>query len=289
MSNLEGIHGRRVLVTGANSGIGFITALELARSGGDVIMVCRDETRGHAALEMIRKHVPGAQIQLMLCDLSEQSSIREFSRHFYSNFGHLDVLVNNAGAYLAEFGVTTDGLERTFALNHMGYFLMTQALLQALRRGTDPRIINVSSEGHRLGRLDFDDLQWTRRRYRPVRAYCDSKLMNILFTRHLARRLQQENITVNALHPGTIRSGFAVSQPGAFGALVRLGHLFLSSPEKGARTSLFLASDPSVAETSGQYFVRCRVARPSGAARNEAHAERLWALSSALVRHPFDQ
>jgi len=195
-------------------------------------------------------------------------------------------LVNNAGAYFAEHTLTADDLELTFALNHMGYFLAARGLLPCLRRSESARIVNVSSMGHKMGSIDFDDLQYTTRKYKAMGAYCASKLLNILFTKALARRLEPEGITVNTLHPGAIRSGFAVKETDFFGALVRFGSVFLKSPERGAQTSIYLASDPAVAEITGEYFVNRKPRKPSKAARSQEDSERLWEISESLVKHP---
>ena len=282
---VKSMEGRRVAVTGANSGIGLATARGLAQRGAEVVLVCRDKARGGAAIEDIQSSAPDAKLHLMLCDLSDQAQIQWFCRRFRDTFDRLDVLINNAGCYFAERDVTPDGLERTFALNHMGYFLAARGLLPSLERSQSARIVNVSSMGHKLGAVDFDDLQYAQRRYKAMGAYCASKLFNIHFTTALARRLSEQGITVNALHPGAIRSGFAVKEKDFFGALVRFGGIFLTSPERGARTSIYLASDDAVCEVTGQYFINCKPRKPSKAARREADSERLWSVSESLITH----
>jgi NAD(P)-dependent dehydrogenase (short-subunit alcohol dehydrogenase family) len=277
------LNGKRVVVTGANSGIGRSTARELAAAGAEVILVCRSPERGGEALEAIREQTQSTQLRLMLCDISSREDVRRFGVEFRSQYDCLDVLVNNAGAYFAEKRISVDGLELTFALNHMGYFLMVRELLGCLKASPAGRIVNVSSEGHRMGKLDWEDVHWERRKYAPMRAYCDSKLMNILYTRELSRRLEETSITVNCLHPGVIRSGFAVNEKGSFAFLARLSGPFMSSPEVGARTSVYLAGSPSVADRSGGYFIRCKTRNPSRAARSDADAARLWELSEALI------
>jgi NAD(P)-dependent dehydrogenase (short-subunit alcohol dehydrogenase family) len=196
--------------------------------------------------------------------------------------GRLHVLVNNAGAIFGERELTVDGYERTFALNHLAYFLMTVDLLEVLRRSAPARVVNVSSEAHRMGRIDFADLH-LERGYSQFGAYARSKLANVLFTRELARRLQGSGVTANSLHPGTIGSGFGRSGSAFFRTLVALGRPFLARPETGARTPVYLASSPDVEGVNGEYFVRERARRPSAAALDDAAAARLWAESERLV------
>lgn len=233
----------------------------------------------------IQAETGSERLSLMLCDLSSQADIRRFCEEFRERHETLDVLLNNAGAYFSDRRESVDGLEMTFALNHMGYFLVSRGLEACLEATPGARIVNVSSAGHRLGGLNVDDLQWTRRRYNGLKAYSDTKLMNILFSRSLATRLVDSDVTVNSLHPGAIRSGFAVSQTGLFAWGARLISPLLTSPEKGARASIYLASSPEVAAVTGSYFVGEKVRKPSGAARKEANAEALWRASEALIVH----
>ncbi|MGC6417565.1 MAG: SDR family oxidoreductase [Bradymonadia bacterium] len=281
--------GKHIVVTGANSGIGYVTAFELAQLGAKVTLVCRDQERGQAAVERIRAASRTADVELMLCDMADQRSIQAFCRAFRARHRALDVLVNNAGAYLAQRAVTPENLEATFAINHMGYFLTARGLLPSLRAAGAARIVNVASFGHYFGRINWSDINYEDRRYSALGAYCASKLMNIQFTRTLAEVLADDKIDVNCLHPGSIRSGFARKENDAFGWLVKLGGFALSSSEKGAKTSVFLASQPEVSGVSGEYFVRCKPTRPSRSARDGAQAERLWQLSESLMVHdPLD-
>ena len=281
--------GKHIVVTGANSGIGYATALELAQLGAKVTLVCRNQERGQAAVERIRSASSTADIELMLCDMAAQRSIQAFCRAFRARYKTLDVLVNNAGAYLARKSVTPENLESTFAINHMGYFLTARGLLPSLRAATTARIVNVASFGHYFGRINWSDINYDSRRYSALGSYCTSKLMNIQFTRQLARLLADDHIDVNCLHPGSIRSGFAREENDAFGWLVKLGGFALSSSAKGAQTSIFLASQPAVSGVSGAYFVRCKQTQPSRSARDDAQAERLWQLSESLIVHdPLD-
>lgn len=273
------ITGKVCLVTGANSGIGKVTATELARMGARVVMVCRDRRRGEAALAEIKQANGNEQIELMLCDLSSQADIRRFADEFKATHDRLDVLVNNAGVYMRKRTVTVDGIEATFAINHLGYFLLTNLLLDLLEQSAPSRIVSVSSDAHAHGHINFDDLQGVEH-YGGVKAYCHSKLANILFTRELARRLAGTRVTANCLHPGAVATGIFRSLPKIIEAIIKLVTL---SPEKGAQTSIYLASSPAVEQVTGKYFVKCAEARPSAEAQNDEIAQRLWAESARLT------
>src|SRR5919201_1433124 len=207
---------------------------------------------------------------------------RRAAAEFRARYARLDVLVNNAGALFGERHITSEGLERTFALNHMAYFVLTAALLDLLRASAPSRVVTVSSEASRGGRIDFGDLQMERR-YLGIRQYCNSKLMNLLFAFELSRRLEGSGVTSNALHPGAIASGFAMQEAGWYGVLTRIARPFLIGEEKGARTTIWAASDPSLAGVSGKYFVRRREKRPPRAALDGAAARRLWDESEKIA------
>jgi len=284
---MQNMNGQTALVTGATAGIGLVTARRLAEQGAEVCLVGRDAGRLSTALETIRRAVPGAQVFSLRADLALIAEQRRVAAEFLAARPRLDVLVNNAGAIFASREETTDGLERTFALNHLSYFTVTNALMPALRAAPRARIVSVASAAHRQARLDFDDLQ-SRRGYLHMRVYGTSKLMNILFTRALARRLAAatgpSGLTANCLHPGFVATNFADNNSGFFKALVGVGKaLFAINEERGADTSVFLATDPSVAEVTGEYFAKCRPARRTTAARDDAAAERLWAESARIV------
>ena len=278
------MEGKTCVVTGANSGIGRITAHALAEQGARVVLLCRNEARGTEARDSIREETGNEAVELVLGDLADQASTRQAAEEVLERCPRIDVLVNNAGAYFGDLALTNDGLERTFALNHMGYFLLTELLRERLIASAPARVVNVASAAHRGGFIDFEDLQWVRRPYAGLRAYCDSKLMNILFTKELATRLDGSGVTANCVHPGAIRTGFAVGESSWFGALVRLGGFVLISPEKGALTSIYLASSPDVEEITGQYFIRKKVRRPSAKARSSELAAQLWGVSESLVK-----
>jgi Dehydrogenases with different specificities (related to short-chain alcohol dehydrogenases) len=276
--------GKVCIVTGANSGIGKVTALELARMGARIVMVCRDRARGEAALAEIKQATGNDQLELMLCDLSSQADIRRFADEFKATHSRLDVLVNNAGVYLRKRQTTVDQLEATFAINHLGYFLLTNLLLDLLKQSAPSRIVNVSSGAHASGHINFDDLQGEKS-YSGVKAYCNSKLANILFTRELARQLAGTQVTANCLHPGAVATGIFRSLPRPLEALIKLVTM---SPEKGAQTTIYLASSPAVETVTGKYFVKCAEARPSTEAQDDQIASRLWAESARLTHLQAD-
>jgi len=271
--------GKRVLVTGATTGIGHVTALALGRAGAEVLLVARDRQKADATLaELEAAGAPPAHA--LMADLSLMSSVRALAGEVRARFDRIDVLVNNAGAIFNTRALTAEGFERTFALNHLSYFLLTNLLLDRLPSGG--RVVNVSSEAHRPAKVDFDDLQ-LERRYTAFGAYCLSKLMNLLFTFELARRVQARGITANAAHPGPVASNFGRSNRGVFGALFALAGPFMLTPEKGARTQIWLASSPDVEGVTGKYFAKCREKKPAPRALDEATQRRLWDVTASLV------
>ncbi|HEY2746159.1 MAG TPA: SDR family oxidoreductase [Polyangia bacterium] len=273
------MRGKRVLVTGATTGIGRVTAVELGRAGAEVVLVARDREKAEATLAELR--AAGAPpAHALMADLSLMSSVRALAEEVRGRFDRIDVLVNNAGAIFGSRALTAEGFERTFALNHLSYFLLTQLVLDRVPSGG--RIVNVASEAHRGGRVDFDDLQ-LERRYTAFGAYCLSKLMNLLFTFELARRVAGRGITANAAHPGPVASNFGRSNRGVFGFLFALAGPFMLTPGKGARTQIWLASSPDVAGVSGKYFAKCREKKPSPRALDEAVQKRLWDVTAGLV------
>ena len=278
--------GQTVVVTGGNSGIGFETAAALAAMGARVLVTARNADRGRAAVAGIADRTPGAQVQLVVFDLADLSSVRRGAAEILEQAPRLDVLVNNAGLVLSERRVTVDGYEATFATNHLGPFLLTNLLLDRMRASAPARIVNVASTAHNSARkgMPFDDLQ-SEGRYRAMRVYGQSKLANILFTNELARRLEGTGVTANSLHPGTVRTGYGADGDArgflSFGLKVS-GPFFLS-PAKGARTSVYLASSPEVDGISGQYLVKCKPRTPRTWARDPDAAQRLWRVSEELV------
>ena len=274
--------GKTCLVTGATSGIGRVVAEELARRGATVIVVGRGRDRSVAIVDRIRRATSNANVEFMLADLSSQREVRTLAEEFLSRHRRLDVLVNNVGAIVLRRKRSVDGIEMTLALNHLGYFLLTDLLLDVLRSSAPARIVNVSSAAHESARLDFDDLE-SRRRYGGYKAYSRSKLANVLFTYELARRLDGTGVTANALHPGLVATRLAANNglPGVLvNLLIRVGGM---SPLKGARTVVYLAASPEVDGVSGRYFVNERSVPSSEASRDTDDARRLWEISSEMT------
>lgn len=271
--------GKLCVVTGASAGIGKETALGLAKLGASVVLVCRDPERGETASREIKRISGSDAVELMICDLSSQTSIRQFASEFKSRHDRLDVLVNNAGVFLRQRSQTEDGIESTFAINHLGYFLVTNLLLDLLKSSAPSRIVNVASAAHRYGRLDLNS--WvTARDYSSFGAYANSKLANVLFTYELARRLEGTGVTANCLHPGAVATSLFRRLPKILEVLIKLTTI---SPQRGARTSIYLASSAEVEGVSGKYFVRRRPQRSSSASYDEQAARRLWDLSEQLA------
>ncbi|TLZ83787.1 MAG: SDR family oxidoreductase [Methanobacteriota archaeon] len=270
---------RVFLVTGANSGIGKATALGLARLGGTVVMACRSATRGEAARQDVVRDSGNSSVYLEIVDLASEESTRSFAEEFQRKYPRLDVLINNAGVYTAHREVTPDGLERTFEVNYLSGFLLTHLLLDLLKKSAPSRIVNVSSSAHSGGTIHFDDLQGEQR-YGGFGAYGQSKLAQVLFTRELARRLEGTRVTVNACHPGVIRTNLGM---GGTSAVVRFVRLFFKGPEKGAQTPIYLAVSPEVERVTGQYFANKHVREPSRAAQDPDVARRLFDVSAELA------
>lgn len=267
--------GKTAVVTGATSGIGLETARELARMGAFVILGVRDAARGRLVAENIAR--AGGRAEVLAIDLASFASIRQAAALLASAHPRLDVLVNNAGIAVGGRELSADGHERTWATNFLGPFLLTQLLLPVLRAAPEPRVVNVSSEGHRMGALDWGDLE-LERRYRTFPAYANSKLAMILWTRELSRR--EPGVAVNALHPGAIATNIWRSLPAVLRGLIKI---VLPSPKRGARPVVRLASDPALAGVSGRYYDRFAEKAPSRAARDDAAAVRLWEVASSAV------
>ncbi len=272
------LQGKICLITGATLGIGKETALGLACRGAHVAIVGRDPDRTRATADWIRRKASTAEVSFLLADLSSQSEVRRVAREFSDRYSRLDVLVNNAGAIFARRETTVDGFERTWALNHLAYFLLTHELLGLLKASAPARIVNVASTMHTGGFIDFGDLLGEKN-YGGIRAYSQSKLANVLFTYALARRLEGTGVTANCLHPGGVATGFGQNTHGALKLLMKLARPFLITAEQGAATSIYLASSPDIEGVSGRYFAKCKPVRSSAASHDEALQERLWALS----------
>jgi retinol dehydrogenase-12 len=270
------------LVTGATGGIGLVTARELARQGANVTLLSRNAERCQAAAERIRQETGNQAVDFIAADLSSQSEVRRAAQAFLERHAQLDVLVNNAGGFFWRRSESVDGLEMTLALNHLSYFLLTNLLLEAIKASPSARIVNVSSDAQRGARINFDDLQ-NKRRYAGFRAYAQSKLMNVLFTYELSRRLEGSGVTANALHPGFVASGFAKNNGLLFRIFMPLAQLGALTPEEGARTSIYLASSPDVVGVSGKYFTKERAVQSDPASYDEQTARQLWDVSLELT------
>jgi NAD(P)-dependent dehydrogenase (short-subunit alcohol dehydrogenase family) len=281
------MQGKTVVVTGGNSGIGFETAAALASMGARVLITARNADKGRAAVATLTERVDGkGQVQLVVFDLADLSSVRRGAAEILEQTPRLDVLVNNAGLVLTERAETVDGYEATFAINHLGPFLLTNLLLERMTASTPSRVVNVASTAHNTARkgIPFDDLQSTRA-YRGMRVYGQSKLANILFTLELSRRFEGRGLTANSLHPGTVRTGYGGDgDTGGFLAFgIKIASPFFLPPVKGARTSVYLASSPDVEGVSGEYFVKCKQRKPRRWAQDPEAARRLWQVSEELV------
>jgi len=270
--------GKVCLVTGATLGIGKETALGIARKGANVVIVGRDEKRTRETAAWIEKESGNAKVDFLVADLSSLAEVRGLAEAFKAKSLRLDVLLNIAGAIFTQREVTIDGFERTWALNHLAEFLLTHLLLDRLEASAPARIVNVASNAHLAGKIAFDDLQGERK-YSGIGAYNQSKLANIMFTYALARRLVGKGVAANSLHPGVVGTGFGQNTPGVVKTLLGLARPFLLTPEKGAATSIYLASSPDVADVSGKYFAKCKPVASSKASNDIDAQEKLWKLS----------
>ncbi len=273
---------RVCLVTGASSGIGQATALGLARMGATVVLVCRNRERAEAALTAIRVATGNDAIDFMLADLSSRAEIHRLAQDLLARYPQMHVLVNNAGVINLKRTTTIDGIEMVFAVNHLAYFLLTCLLLERLIASGSARIVNVASDVHRWGSLDFNDLQ-NERMYRAMRVYGQSKLCNILFTRELARRIVGTGVTANCLHPGGVATGLGWNNGWWAILIAKALRPFFRTPEQGADTAIYLATSPEVAAVSGKYFYNRREIQPSSVAQDDEAAKRLWHISAELT------
>ncbi len=276
------MNGRICLVTGATRGIGRATAEALAKSGAHVLLHGRDSASvGAVCREMVRY----GQVTGVVGDLSSLAAVRKLATEVAAQYPRLDVLVNNAGTGTRRRQTTVDGYERTFAINHLAPFLLTNLLLERLKAGKAARVVTVSSMAHRRAALDFDDLNWEKRKFNGLRAYGESKLANILFTIELASRLAGSGVTANSLHPGVVATNIFTAFGGRTGKILSvLFRPLLLSPANGAKTSIYLASSPEVANVTGKFFDKCREVAPAAAAQDAAAAKRLWEISANLTR-----
>lgn len=281
MVNLE---GKIAVVTGANSGMGMAAVKALADMGAKVLMLCRSEKRGNEALGKLLE-VAERKLELLLCDLGDYESIRKCADFIEEKYGKVDILINNAGFIALDHQFTKEGIESQFGINHVGHFLLTMKLLPFMPEGG--RIVNVASGAHKTGKIHFEDISLTKG-FNVVKAYSQSKLANVLFTRELARRLEPKKITVNCCHPGAVATNMGVNRETGFGKTIT-GILkpFFQTPEQGASTAIFLATDDSVADITGEYFYKCKIAKSSKASKDMKLAEKLFAFTENLVGEKY--
>ncbi|HUK07513.1 MAG TPA: SDR family oxidoreductase [Stellaceae bacterium] len=278
------MQGKLCVITGASSGVGLAAAEALARKGARLALIARDPARGAAAMRRLQTMVPGVEIAMHYADLARLAEVRRVADELLQAYPRIDVLINNAGAMFRRREVSADGLERTFALNHMAYFLLTEKLRARLAASKPARIVSVASRAHEGATLDLDDLNMERR-YDGWLAYRRSKLANILWTRELARRLAGSDVTANALHPGFVATRFGDNNRGWFGLTLGIAKRVAAiRPEEGAATVVHLASAPGLDSVSGGYFVKSAPALPSAAAQDDTTARRLWQASEKFAQ-----
>lgn len=267
-----------VVITGASSGIGKMTAIAMAKRGAKVIMVCRNRIKAKKVMIEIMKVSENSHIDLFIADFSDPKSIIAFGKEIRAKYGTIDVLVNNAGAIFGKKAFTSEQLELTFAVNHMGYFLTTHELLPLLKTAKKGRIVNVASEAHRFSKFDLENLQ-SEKSFSQLKTYGLSKLCNILFTKKISQLLAIDGITANALHPGVVGTNFGSSGNSFFRNSMKIMKGLLTSPEKGAETSIFLASAEEAEGITGKYWAKRREKTPSKDAQNQEYVDALWAKS----------
>jgi NAD(P)-dependent dehydrogenase (short-subunit alcohol dehydrogenase family) len=291
----ENMKGKVIVITGATSGIGQVAAEKLAAMGARIVQVARDRARGQAAITRLNEVAPGISHSIYYANLSRLSEMKRVATEIAQAEPRIDVLMNNAGAMFGKRQLTEDGLECTFALNHMSYFMMTQLLRDRLIASAPSRVVNTASDAHTSGTVDFDDLQsekayrfnlleWMRYGGPAFKVYARSKLMNILYTRELARKLAGTGVTANSLHPGFVSTRFGDQTGGLIGFGIGIAKRFALTPEQGAETLIYLASSPDGASVTGEYFHKCRPAKPSREAQDDAKAQRLWLETSKIAQ-----
>jgi len=275
------MRGKTVVITGATSGIGQVAAEKLAAMGARMVLVARDKSRGEAELVRLRASTPGINHSIHYADLSQLAEVKRVAAEIAAAEPRIDVLINNAGALFGSRHVTSDGLELTFATNHMSYFVLTHGLRERLRASAPARVVNVSSDAHKGQKLNFDDLQSTS--YSGFNVYGRSKLCNILFTRELARRWEGTGVTANSLHPGFVSTRFGDQSGGLLSLGVRAAKIFAISPEKGAETIIYVAASAEVGNATGLYYYKCKPATPTMEAQDNTTAQRLWQESEKIA------
>ena len=275
------MEGKICIITGANSGIGKATAIGLAKMNATLVMLCRDKERGESAQNEIMELTGNKNVDLFLCDLSSLKEIRNFATEFKSKYKNLHVLINNAGVMLSKKDFSVDGFEMNFAVNHLAPFLLTNLLLDILKKSAPSRIINVGSAAHRMGKIDFEDLQSENKKGRLMKLYGNSKLAMALVSYELSRKLEGSNVTVNILHPGLVNTNLGRDRSSTSKGFAAK---FFKSPEIGAETSIYLASSPEVEGITGKYFIKKMEKDSSKKSYNEEHAKRLWEISLEMTK-----
>ena len=275
------LKGKTAIVTGANSGMGLATVEALSDKGATVIMLCRSEERGKAAIARLMENRERS-LDLILCDLGDYESIRNFVMRVKEKYTQVDILVNNAGFISLDRQETKEGVERQFGINHLGHFLLTTQLIDMMRPGS--RIVVVASGAHKVGKIHFDDIN-LKKHFNVITAYSQSKLANVLFTREMARRLKKRRISVNCCHPGAVATNIGIDRETGFGKTITgLLKPFFQTPAEGAGTAIYLATSDEVSNITGGYFYRCRIAKSSKRSRSRKLAKRLYDLSEEMVR-----
>jgi len=278
------LDGKTALVTGATSGIGLEASVKLAALGARVVLVARDAAKGARAVAEVKQRSGAQSVALLTCDFGAQAQVRALAAAFLAQESRLDILINNAGSVSDRRRVTVDGLEQTFAVNHLGYFLLTELLLELLRASAPARIVNVASVGHKRGDLDFANLQYEHGGYTTIKAYGRSKLANVLFTIELARRLEGKGVTVNCLHPGAVATAIWSRAPWYARPILAVAKQFMVKPEEGGARIVHLATSDEVAGKTGGYYEQYRAVTPAPLARDPALARTLWDVSARLVQ-----
>ena len=281
------LDGKIVIVTGANTGVGLCTVIDLARRGATVIMACRNMSKGEKALEQAKKESGSKDLVLMKLDLSSLKSVKDFAKEVLSKYSKLHILINNAGIMMCPYSKTEDGFEMQIGTNHFGHFVLTNLLLKALKEGTPSRVVTVSSIGHQFGKMDFEDINFEKRPYSKIAAYGQSKLANILFAKELHNKVKDLGITSYALHPGSVNTELGRYDFGASIYYSTFGLLYGRTPVQGAQTSIYCAVEEGLEEKSGGYFRNCGLTKSTADSCNEGHMKKLWELSEQMTSTEF--
>lgn len=271
---------KRAIITGGTSGIGKVTVLELAKQGVHIVLPARDLSKAEQVKQEVLNAIPAAQIDIYYCDFMKLQTVKEFAENIKKSYQQIDILVNNAGIWFTEFQLTEDGYEATWQVNHLAPFLLTNLLMEMIVATAPARIVNTSSAAHMMGKIDFSDLQ-CQKKYTLTKAYAQSKLANLLFTKQLSVILKDKQVTANCLHPGVVKTALFNHMNSFMQMLI---NWFLITPEKGARTTIYLATSDKVSTISGEYFSKCKVASTAPAGRDMAVAQKLWEVSIDQVK-----